>query len=267
MQASRGNESPGRKILLESEQQELLTILVEAARNVQREQRQKFMFVETFGASTIDHPGLSNGSVEAYKGDIEILGRKGLISLSYVERGVLSFDVTPEGFKYYEDMKKHVGKPLQRVEQTVKNFLTADRFQQRYSTAYQKWAQAEAMLWASESESQYTTIGHLCREALQEFASTLVAQYQLPADEKDKALTVARLKSVISLRAGQLGKTEKELLDALVSYWGTLSDLIQRQEHGGQKEGEPLIWEDERRVVFQTAIVMFEVDRSLSRNQ
>jgi hypothetical protein len=39
---------------------------------------------------------------------------------------------------------------------------------------------------------------------------------------------------------------------------------VQRQEHGAQKEGRPLVWEDGRRVVFQTAIVMFELDRALS---
>jgi hypothetical protein len=47
-------------------------------------------------------------------------------------------------------------------------------------------------------------------------------------------------------------------------YWGTVNDLIQRQEHGAQREGGALAWEDGRRVVFQTAIVMFEIDRSLS---
>ena len=145
--------------------------------------------------------------------------------------------------------------------------MAADQFQQKYAAAYEKWAQAEAMLWASDSESQLTTIGHLCREALQEFASKLVTLYQLPSDDKGKALTVARLKAVINARISQLGNTEKEFLDALLVYWGTVNDMIQRQEHGGQKEGQPLIWEDGRRVVFQTAVVMFEVDRGLSRGR
>jgi hypothetical protein len=70
---------------------------------------------------------------------------------------------------------------------------------------------------------------------------------------------------VLDLQAKQLGTTEKPFLDALLGYWGTVSDLIQRQEHGGQKEGQSLVWEDGRRVVFQTAVVMFEIDRSLSR--
>ena len=44
-----------------------------------------------------------------------------------------------------------------------------------------------------------------------------------------------------------------------------MSDLAQKQEHGGQKEGEPLVWEDTRRIVFQTILVMFEIDKSLSK--
>jgi len=40
-------------------------------------------------------------------------------------------------------------------------------------------------------------------------------------------------------------------------------NLAQRQEHGGQKEGEPLVWEDARRVVLHRAVVMIEVARTL----
>lgn len=65
--------------------------------------------------------------------------------------------------------------------------------------------------------------------------------------------------------APKLGTTEEPFLEAVVAYWGTVADLIERQEHGAQKEGEALTWEDARRIVFHTAIVMFEVDRSLSR--
>jgi hypothetical protein len=125
--------------------------------------------------------------------------------------------------------------------------------------------QAESLLWECDSREQLTAIGHFCREALQEFATALADEHQ-PADvDKDIQHTVARIKAVLGLRRGDLGKTEKQFLDALITYWGTVSDLSQRQEHGAQKEGELLIWEDSRRVVFQTAIVMFEVDRSLSR--
>jgi hypothetical protein len=66
-------------------------------------------------------------------------------------------------------------------------------------------------------------------------------------------VTVARIRSVLEHLAGLLGATEKPLLDALLTYWGTVSDLVQRQEHGAQREGESLSWADSRRVVFQTA--------------
>lgn len=53
------------------------------------------------------------------------------------------------------------------------------------------------------------------------------------------------------------------MLDALLVYWGAVNDLIQRQEHGATKEGEALRWEDGRQVVFQTAVVMFEIARAI----
>jgi len=40
--------------------------------------------------------------------------------------------------------------------------------------------------------------------------------------------------------------TEQELKAALLAYFGTVSDLIQRQEHRAQKQGTPLNWEDAR---------------------
>ena len=148
---------------------------------------------------------------------------------------------------------------------TIRNYLAAERFQQNYPKAYKKWADAERMLWASETGHQLTTIGHLCREAMQEFVTVLVQQCQPLDVEDDKALTVKRLKAVLGLKAKQLGKTERPFLDALLVYWENVTNLVQRQEHGAQKEGRSLVWEDGRRVVFQTAIVMFEFDRSLSR--
>jgi len=55
----------------------------------------------------------------------------------------------------------------------------------------------------------------------------------------------------------------KAVLESLVSCWEAAIDLVQRQEHGANKEGEPLVWEDARRVVFQTMMVMYELDRAL----
>ncbi|NQV19413.1 MAG: hypothetical protein HQ534_12835 [Armatimonadetes bacterium] len=252
-------------ILLEEEQKQLLELLVEASRNVKREKRRKFVFFGMQSSAIIDHPGLLNGGVEAYMGDIETLAREGLIALSDGKDSVHSFYVTSEGFKYYEGMKLSQSQPVQRVENAVKHFISTDRFRHKYSDAYIKWAEAEILLWSSDSQRQLTMIGHLCREALQDFATVLVDQHRPSNVDADKAHTVARIRSVLELRRNQIGSTESKFLKALLTYWKRVNNLIQRQEHGGQKEGEPLIWEDGRRVVFQTAILIMEIDSALSK--
>lgn len=252
-------------ILLEPEQDELLCALVEAARNVSREERRKFVVIETNKGDFVQHPGFPGNTISTYKGDVEALEYEGLLRTSYGSTGTMSFDMSPLGFRYYEYLKQRSGQPVQEIERTIRHHLKTDQFQRTYSEAYQKWASAETILWESDSEEQLTTIGHLCREAMQEFAAAIVNQYQLPDVDKDKAHTVARIGAVLELRGEQLGETEKPFLHAILAYWGTVSDLVQRQEHGAQREREPLVWEDGRRVVFQTAVVMFEIDSALSR--
>lgn len=254
-----------QEILLEQEQKELLAVLVESARNVPSNQREKFQVLRTDVKDYIRYPGLAHPNMVVYFGDIEALAHENLLTLSYGSTGTPFFDVTPRGFKYYKQMKQLAGQPVQKVETTIRNYLVADHFQQEYPKAYQNWTKAEAMLWESDSQDKLTTIGHLCREAMQNFATALVEQFQPPDVDVDKAHTVSRLRAVLDLRAKLLGKSEKPFLDALLAFWGTVSDLVQRQEHGGQKEGQPLVWEDGRRIVFQTALVMFEVNSSLSR--
>jgi hypothetical protein len=100
---------------------------------------------------------------------------------------------------------------------------------------------------------------------LQEFATSLVNKYSPPEVDKDVAHTEARIRAALNKAGTTIGTTVKPFLDALVAYWRKVSDLVQRQEHGGQREGKPLVWEDARRVVFQTLVVMFEIDSSISR--
>lgn len=250
-------------VILEDDQITLLCVLVEAARNVRREERQPFIFAEYIGDSRIQHPGLPDTRGKAYKGDIEELIRTGLISASY-QHNIISFDVSPKGFKYYESIKQKITEPIQRIEHHVQTYLDTDHFQKSYPQAFQKWVQAETLLWSSDTTSQFTTIGHLCREAVQEFATSLVEKFKPHVVDPDKAHTVARLRAVFQTLKQALGKTEAPFFDALLTYWGTVNDLIQRQEHGGQREKQALSWHDARRTVFQTAIIMFEIDSSLS---
>lgn len=249
-------------IILEQEQEDLLCRLVEATRNVPRRERRKFFVAQSKDGTSILHNGLE-GNMDAYIGNIEALDAAGLISMSYGSRGTPNFYVTPLGFRYYEHLKHATKESTRRVTDHVRQYIEAEEFQQRYPNAWAKWQLAESSLWSSESQRRLTEIGHHCREAMQEFADTLVNRFDPPEVDSDKAHTINRIKAVLGHRASQLGSTVKPFLEALISYWRRVNYLVQRQEHGAQKEGEPLVWEDARRVVFQTLIVMYEIDRAL----
>jgi len=249
-------------ILLEEEQRDLLCTLVEASRSVSQDQREKFTVARDKSGTSVLHNGL-DGNLDAFMGDIKALGAEGLVSLSYTSRGTPRFYVTPLGYRYCEHLKEAMEEPVEGVQEHIRKYIESGSFQKRYPDAYAKWKLAESALWSSESQQQLTTVGHHCREAMQEFAQRLVECFEPPDIDPNKAHTVARIQSVLKHKSAQLGSTVQPFLEALLPYWGTVSDLVQRQEHGAQKEGEPLTWEDGRRVVFQTLIIMYEIDRAL----
>ncbi|MFA5629719.1 MAG: hypothetical protein WC958_05700 [Dehalococcoidales bacterium] len=252
-------------IMLEREQEELLSMVVEASRNIPREQRQKFSVIRINGGlDFLRHPCIRKEDNEIYFGDVEELARQGLVALDSTPRHTPIFDVTSLGFRYYEFLKTKRGEPVQHIETNIRKYLNSIAFRRKYPEALEKWELAEKLLWKSDTQKQITAIGHHCRETLQEFANYLV-EYHKPLEvDHDKTRTIARLKAVLNSK--KFSEAKHEVLNALIAYWGTTSDLIQRQVHGGNREGEPLAWEDARCVVFQTMVLMFEVDRVLHEN-
>lgn len=255
-------------ILLSDEQKDLLTQLVERHKSLTKDKRGRFRLFRTDGGRPIpsgegqvrhDHAP----SFPALQNDIDHLIRRGLLSPSY-DSNTLTFVLSPEAFVYFEEMKAEMGQPVEQIVGTVRAYLDTAEFQRRHPEAYRKWVEAESLLWSADSDPQFTTIGHLCREAIQAFATELVDRFRPPNVESDPARTKNRIWAVVELHRDKLGSTEGEFLNSLMAYWSAVNDLIQRQEHGAQKSGRELIWEDGRRVVFQTASVMFEVHRSLS---
>lgn len=242
------------------EQEDLLIALVEAARKQPREQRYKFEFTPTLSGPILigldDYPNPN-------KGDVEILGQERLLNTSYTSEDTLQFDVTPRGFRYYEHLMKSRDEAVERVEGTLFRYLDASGFEKRHPDAYAKWKQAEELLWSSDSASQHTAIGHHCREAMQFFATSLVEAYKPLKVEPDITKTKNRIKAVIEHAKSGTSSKISALLDTMADYWDALIDLAQRQEHGAQKEGQALNWEDSRRLVFQTVLVMTEIDRAL----
>lgn len=247
-------------ILLEPTQVEAFTTFVEAARSTSREKREDFWFHHTLGdvRAHVSHPALADELV--HQSDIEILAREGLLLLRYERHDSGYFDITPLGYRYYEHLIRKRSKPLESVEGQVDSYLNGDHFRRLYPRAYDKWLRASRALASADAPAQLSTVGHLCREAMQEFAAEL-APPAIHEAVPDKSKTVARMRALLeSIRS----KTEASFLEALLAYWGTVSDLVQKQEHGAERDGAPLTWQDGRRVVFHTAIVMYEYDRAIT---
>jgi hypothetical protein len=249
-------------VRLEQPQVTLLLDLFEASR---RQPQREFVGVtamQMYPKFSIQHPGLQSG-YRAQLADLQELESQELIRLRVnATRDVLHFSVRPKGTTFYSEVRRQNGMPVENMEAGMRRFLDQQPFQDTFPGAYQKWAQAERLLWGADSQDQLTAIGHHCREAMQEFATALVTLREVRGANRNPANTIARLQAAI--RAGVGGETLPPFLEALVAYWGTVSDLAQRQEHGAQREGRALTWEDARRVVFQTMCVMYEIDRALN---
>ncbi len=250
-------------IILEPEQQDLFVQMVENVRSVPRENRSPMVEANSNDGTCLIMP---KGNITGYAfGDPDALAAEGLLQFDYGSIGSKRYTITPIGYQYYDWLMKQKGKPVERVGKSVIRYLELDSFRSNYNEAYKKLKLAEEKLYASDSIDHFTAIGHHCREAMQEFADRLYADVFGKASPEPKPSTVNRLREVIERRGVEKGKTVKPFLEALVVYWGTLSDLVQRQEHGAQKEGESLTWEDARRVVFQTVNVMVELDRTVGK--
>jgi hypothetical protein len=245
-------------IYLENEQRELLSWMVEAERLLPAQQRGPFFFMQTDGEAFLIHSYVPERP-QVRKGDLEAIADSRLLRREFGSNGTPMYEVTPLGRRYDAEQKKSAGEAITVVENEIRYYLASDQFRSSFHEAYERWRQAEDELWIADDEAQFTRIGHICREAMQAFASSLTTAAQVTGVPDDPAKTVARIRAV--LRAAYSGR-RAAFFDALLAYWGAVSDLVQRQEHGAQKAGEPLAWEDARRVVFQTAVVMYEVARA-----
>ena len=96
--------------------------------------------------------------------------------------------MTPNGFEYYRQNKDQIAEPVSRVEAVTTEYLNSDHFRRTYPEAYDKWKEAENIVWSENSELQLTVIGHLCRESMQEFAHKLGEMYKPPNFDTDRVI-------------------------------------------------------------------------------
>jgi hypothetical protein len=253
---------------LTQEQTELLQRLVEEWRALPRERRSQFLTPPYDGRGSqvlIVLPNPSKFHLQAYEGDVNTLIERGLLRPGYGSHGLFSIDLTNEAFRIYEDLMRRAEGPTERIEETVRRYITHDTLRSRYPEAHAKLLAAEELLWGLESESSLTTIGHLCREGVQLFASRLVTLHAPPSADSDPAKTLNRIRSVLDLYPERIGTRENEFLASLFGYAQALNGLVQRQEHGSQAAERPLTWDDGRRVVFYTWLLFLELDHTLRR--
>jgi hypothetical protein len=97
---------------------------------------------------------------------------------------------------------------------------------------------------------------------MQMFATELLHRHDLTSDAPPTQ-TAKRVRAVLDAHRQDLGEARFAVLDALLTYWGTVADLSQRLEHGGKKEGTPVGAEDARQLVHLAGQVMFELSRTL----
>jgi hypothetical protein len=243
----------------------LLSSFIDIIKDVPREKRIKFIASQmSNGTTLVMHPYAHGKHISTLLGDIQSLAGEGLLSLTYNDKSTYNFDITPTGFKFIEYQQTQLASVSQRIEKQLRNFFSSDDFKELFPLAYNKWSKAESKLWSDDSKEELSIIGHLCRESMQEFVNALVEKYQPPNVDQDKSHDISRLKSVFAQRADTIPKTLLPFLNALLDYWGTLNDLVQRQVHSAQKEGGKITWEDAKRVVFHTAVVFLEVHKVLS---
>jgi hypothetical protein len=135
------------------------------------------------------------------------------------------YDVAPEGRHYWTEMKRRIASEMEGVEAETRTFIDSAAFIAGFPEAHDRWTQAAVELWGADCAARFTDIGHRCREAMQFFTTSLIQHAGIGLDEvsPDAAKTVDRLRAAIA-RKGDLGDAHRAFLEALVDYWGTVSD-------------------------------------------
>lgn len=229
--------------------------LCEATRRQARTERADFLATRTMGGTSIEHRSLPDGSLKDFHWtDLDILRGYGFLIGRGDTRSFI-FSVTPDGFEHYERLMASRQSALDNVEATVRRMLDSSWFASEYGNAAACWRKASDLFWSDHADEDASAIGHHCREAMQLFG--VVFALRCGAEPESPDHTIANVRG--GLGKLNLPESRKKMLDALLTYWVTVTKIVQRQEHGASKEGEQLTIEDGRLAVFHTAVTMYEL--------
>jgi hypothetical protein len=162
---------------------------------------------------------------------------------------------------------------FERIEDYLLAYLEGEPFSSAHPLAHGRWLVAWQSLWCADSKDKLIAVGGKSRAALQAYSTSLQERHlrlamnaQSPrfAEVARRAKPLEGLSSVVEMYRPQLGGERCELLHGLFEHWSELLAVMRRHEEGRQQAGERLRWEDGRRLVLFTAVVIVEIDRSFT---
>ncbi|MCW3026968.1 MAG: hypothetical protein JWN81_179 [Solirubrobacterales bacterium] len=163
---------------------------------------------------------------------------------------------------------------FQRIDEYLRAYLEDERFRSAHPLAYGRWLVAWEMLWCADTRARVIAVAHRTPAAMQAFASSLLERCtplamdphwpDLLADGSRRPDPLDGLTSVADAYREQLGEDRSELLGGLLEHWRALLLGVRRHDDRSQPPAERLHWEDGRRLVLFTALVMVEFDRSFA---
>jgi hypothetical protein len=161
---------------------------------------------------------------------------------------------------------------FRRIDDYLRAYLEDERFRSAHPLAFGRWLVAWEMLWCADTRAKVIVAAQRTPVAMQAFASSLLElctplamDPQWPgllADGSSRADQLDGLTRVVNAYREQLGEERSELLGGLLEHWQALLLGVRRHDDSSQPPAERLHWEDGRRVVLFTALVMVEFDRS-----
>jgi hypothetical protein len=226
---------------------------------VPREERRPCVVSRPLGGTRLQGNGLSRGVLWE---DFVTIANTGVLQVEPM-KDASSFVISPLGRQFYAELTQDDQGQTAQIEEDVWRYFDTQEFQQAYPDTYLKWKGASQAVWSSDGAREFSAVGLLCREAMQAFATELIARHGVERANDDLAATRDRFSAVVNARRSDIGDRKSTLLDALFDYWREVGNLVQRQVHANERQVEELVWDDGRRVVFQLGFVMFEAARTL----
>jgi hypothetical protein len=165
--------------------------------------------------------------------------------------------VSPEGLR--KTFQQQASDRSQRIGLEIVAYIEDEPFRGRYPRTHAKWRLA-VDLYAEDGARYASAIGVACRESLDHFATELGRLHDALSEAGTG--TTDRIREVIRAK-NELSPAVRRVLDALVTLWIAVHKLVNRQVHGNESDQQALRADDSLRVVFQTMLVMYEIDRAL----